>query len=124
MRWSLGTVSVVEAKRDPTYAFPKKGIWGTLIIGFMNSILKRLLRTLVGGKGLRDDALDFIRQHIPLRPPVKPRRAAIETVGFIPIATEDIVPLVPNAIFIDHVRPHPLPLRKVYSDSGQGCCRC
>ena len=34
-------------------------------------------------------------------------RAAVQAVGFIPIAMEHIVPLVPNAMFIDHVRaPH------------------
>ena len=34
-------------------------------------------------------------------------RAAVETVGFIPIAMEHIVLLVPNAMFIDHVRAPP-----------------
>ena len=94
VRWSSSPVSVVEAERDTTYLFPKKGTGGTLTAAFMNSILKRFLRTLVGGQGLRDDAMDYIRQHIPLRPPVNRReaRAAVETVGFIPIAMEHIVP--------------------------------
>ena len=34
-------------------------------------------------------------------------RAAVETVGFIRIAMEHIVPPVPNAMFIDHVRAPP-----------------
>ena len=78
---------------------------GVLVV-FMKCILKRFLRTLVGGQGLRDDAMDYIRRHIPLRPPVNRRkaRATVQTVGLIPIAMEHIVPLVPNAIFIDHVR--------------------
>ena len=86
--------------------FLKKGTGGTLVVAFMNSILQRFLRTLVGGQGLRNDAMDYIRQHIPLRPPVNRHeaRAAVETVGFIPIAMEHIVPQVPNAIFSDHVR--------------------
>ena len=105
VRWSSGPLSVVEAERDTTYLFPEKGTGGTLTVVFMKSILKRFLRTLVGGQGLRDDAMDHIRQHIPLRPPVNRReaRAAVETVGFIPIAMEHIVPPVPNAMFIDHV---------------------
>ena len=80
--------------------FPEKGTGGTLTIVFMKSILKRFLRTLVGAQGLRDDAMVYIRQHIPLRPPVNRReaRAAVETVGFIPIAMEHIVPPVPNAM--------------------------
>ena len=108
MRWSSGPVSVVEAKRDRTYGFPKRGTGGTLAVAFMNSILKCFLRTLVGGQGLRDDAMDYIRQHIPLRPPVNRReaRAAVEIVGFIPSAMEHIVPPVPNAM-IYHVPPPP-----------------
>ena len=80
-----------------------------LTVAFMKSILKRLLRTLVGGQGLRNDAMDYIRQHISLRPPVKccEARAAVETVGFIPIAMEHIVPPMPNAMFIDHGLPPP-----------------
>ena len=46
VRWSSDPVSVVEAKRHTTYVFPKKGIGDTLTIAFMNSILKRFLRTL------------------------------------------------------------------------------
>ena len=108
-RWSSGPVSVVEAERDTMYVFPKKGTGGTLTVVFMKSILKRFLRTLVGGQGLRDDAMESKRQHIPLRPPVKHReaRAAVQTVRFIPIAMEHIVPPVPNAMFIDHVRVPP-----------------
>ena len=112
----LGQVSVVEEERDTTYVFPKKGTRGTLAvasmlcllsIALMNSILKRFLRTLVGGQRLRDDAMDYIRQHILLRPRLNCReaRAAVETAGFIPIAMEHIVPPVQNAIFIGHVRP-------------------
>ena len=106
VRWSSGPVSVVEAQRDATYVFPEKGTAGTLIVVFMKSILKRFLRTLVGGQGLRDDAMDYIRQHILLTPPMKRREAgaAVETVGFIPNAMDHIVPPVPNAMFIDHVR--------------------
>ena len=106
MRWSSGPVSVVEAVRDTRYVFPEKGTAGTLTVAFMKSILKPFLRTLVGGQGLRDDAMDYIRQHIPLRPPVNRRqaRAALETFGFIPSAMEHIVLPVPNAMFIDHVR--------------------
>ena len=33
----------------------KKGTGGTLTVVVMKSILKRFLRTLVGGQGLRDD---------------------------------------------------------------------
>ena len=109
VRWSSGPVSVVEAERDTTYVFPEKGTGGTLTIVFKKSILNRFLRTLVGGQGLRDDAMESIRQHIPLMPPVNRRevRAAVETVGFIPIAMEHIVPPVPNAMFINHVRAPP-----------------
>ena len=109
VRWSSGPVSVVEAESDTTYVFPEKETGGTLTVVFMKYILKRFLRTLVGGRGLRDDAMDYIRQHIPLRPPVNRRkaRAAVETVGFIPIAMEHIVPPVLNAMFIDHVRAPP-----------------
>ena len=116
LRWSSGSVSVVGAQRDTTYAFHKKGTGGTLTVACMNSILKRFLRTLVGGQALRDDAMDYIRQHIPLRPPVNRReaRAGVETFGFTPIAMEHIVPPVPNAMFIDHVHPPPPPLRMVY----------
>ena len=94
MRWSSGPVSVVGAERDTTYVFPEQGTGGTLAVVFMKSILKRFLRTLVGGQGLRDDAMDYIRQHIPLRPPVNRRkaRAAVETVGFIPIAMDTLFP--------------------------------
>ena len=70
MRWSSGPVNVVEAERHTTYVFPKKGTGGMLTVVFMESILKRFLHTLVGGQGLRDDAMDYIRQHIPLRPPL------------------------------------------------------
>ena len=85
--------------------FPKKGTGGTLIVAFMKSIINRFLRTLVGGKGLRDDCMDYIRQHIPLRPRVNRReaRAGVEAVRFISIAMEHIVPPLPNAMFIDHV---------------------
>ena len=109
VRWSSGPFSVVEAERDTTYVFPEKGTGGTLTVVFMKSILKRFLRTLVGGQGLHDDAMAYIRQHIPLRPPVNRReaRAAVETVGFIPIAMEHIIPPVPNAMFIDHVHAPP-----------------
>ena len=105
MQWASGPVTVVEAKRDTTYVFPKKGTRGTLIIAFMNCILKRFLRTLVGGQRLRDDAMDYIRQHIPLRLAMNRRKArgAVETGGFIPVAMEHIVPPVPNTMFIDHV---------------------
>ena len=87
--------------------FSEKGTAGSLTVAFMKSILKRFLRTLIGRQGLRDDAMDYIRHHhIPLRPPVNRReaRAAIETTGFIPISMEHIVPPLPNAMFIDHVR--------------------
>ena len=106
VRWPLSPASVVEAERDTTYVFPEKGTGGTLTVAFMQSILTRFLRTLVGGQGLRNDVMDYIRQHIPLRPPMNRReaRAAVETVGFLAIAMEHIVPLVPNAILIDHVR--------------------
>ena len=109
VRLSSGLVSVVEAQRDTTYAFPKKRTGGTLTVAFMNSILKRFLRTLVGGQGLRDDAMDYIGQHIPLRPSVNRRegRATVQTFGFLPSAMEDIVPSVPNAVFVDHVPPPP-----------------
>ena len=112
MRRSSGPINVIEPDRDTTYVFPKKGTGSMLSVVFMNSILKRFVRTLVGGQGLRDDATNHIRQHIPLRPPKNRReaRAAAETVGFIPIAREHIVPTVPNAMFIDHVRPPPLSL--------------
>ena len=73
VRWSSGPFSVVEAERDTTYVFPKKGTGGTLAVAFMNSILKRFLRTRVGGQGLRDDAMDYIRQHLLLRPLVNRR---------------------------------------------------
>ena len=104
--WSSGPVNVVEAERDTTYVFPQQGIGGTLTVAFLISILKRFLRTLVGGQGLRDDAMDCIRQHIPLRPPVNRReaRATVETVASIPVAMENIVPLVPHAMFIDYLR--------------------
>ena len=106
VRWSSGPLSVVEAKTDTTYVFPEKGTGGTLTVVFMKSILNRCPPTLVGGPGLCDDAMDYIRQHIPLKPPVNRReaRAAVEAVGFIPIAMEHIVPPAPNAMFIHHVR--------------------
>ena len=66
MRWCSGPVSVIEADRDTTYVFPEKGTGGSLTVAFMKSILKRFLRTVVGGQGLRDDAMDYIWQHIPL----------------------------------------------------------
>ena len=109
VRWPSGPVSVLEAERDTTYVFPKKGTGGTLTVVFMNSILKRFLRTLLGAQGLRNDAMDYNGQHIPPRPPVNRReaRAAVEIVGFIPVAMDHIVPQRPNAMFIDHVRaPH------------------
>ena len=94
MRCSSGPVNVLEAERDTTYVCPEKGTGGTLTVVFMKCILKRFLRTLVGGQGLRNDVMDCICQPIPLRPPVNRRetRAAVETVGFIPIAMEHIVP--------------------------------
>ena len=52
MRWSSGPVSVVGAEGETTYSFPKKRTGGTLAVGFLNSILKRFLRTLVGGQQL------------------------------------------------------------------------
>ena len=109
VRWSSGPVSVVEAERDTTYVFPEKGTGGALTVLFMKSMLNLHLRTLAGGQGLRDDAMHFIRQHIPLRQRANRReaRAAVETVGFIPIAMEHIVPPVPNAMFIDHVHAPP-----------------
>ena len=108
MRWSSGPVSVVEAERDTTYVFPKTGTGGTLAVGFLNSILKRLLRTVVRGQGLRDNAQHHVRQHIALRPPVNRHEARepVETFGFIPIAM-DIFSPVPNAMCIDHVRATP-----------------
>ena len=75
LRRSSVPVSVVEAERDTAYAFPKKGTGDTLTVAFMDSILKRFLHTPVGGQGLRDDAMDYILQHIPLRPPVNRREA-------------------------------------------------
>ena len=109
VRWSSGPASVVEGKRDTTYVFPEKGTGGTPTVVFMKSILKRFLRTLVGGQVVRDDARDYICQHIPLKPPVNRReaQAAVETIGFIPIAMEHIVPPVPNAMFIDHMHAPP-----------------
>ena len=109
MRWSPGESVLFEARRNTTYVFPENGTGGTLIVAFIQSLLKRFLRTLVGGQGFRGDAMDYIRQHIPLRPPVnRPEaRAAVEIVGFIPIAIEHIAPPVPNAIFVDHVRTSP-----------------
>ena len=67
---------------------------------------------------LRDDAIDYIRQLISLRPPVNRReaRAFVETVGSIPVAMEHIVPSVPPvpyAIFIYNLPP-PAPPRMVY----------
>ena len=49
--------------------------------------------------------MDYIGEHIPLRPPVNRREvwAAVEVVGFIQIAMEHNVPPMPNAMFIDHV---------------------
>ena len=41
-------------------------------------------------------------------------QAAVETVGFIQMAMEHIVPPLPNALFIDHVRDPPPPQRMVY----------
>ena len=38
-------------------------------------------------------------------------QAAVEIVVFIPLAMERVVPLVPNAMFVDHVLA---PLRMVY----------
>ena len=97
--------AVVEAQRDTTYLFPKKENGGMLTAAFMKSVPKRFVRTLIGGQGLRDDAMDYTRQYIPLRPPVNRReaRAAVETVGFIPIAMENIVRLLPNAMCIHDV---------------------
>ena len=53
--------------------------------------------------------MGYIRQHIPLRPPVNRRgaRGAAETFGLIRSAMEQIVPLVPNAMFVDHAPPPP-----------------
>ena len=51
MRWSSGPVNVVDAERDTTYVFPKEGTGGTLTVAFMNCIVKRFLRTLVGAQG-------------------------------------------------------------------------
>ena len=101
-----GPISVVEAERDTTHVFPKNGTGGMLTVAFMNSILKRFLRTLVGGQGLLDDSMDYMPQHIPLRSHVNRREAqvAIEAVGFIPITMEHIVPPLPKAMLIDHVR--------------------
>ena len=80
-----------------------------LNLAFMKTISKRFLRTLVGGQGLRNDAMYYIRRHIPLRPLVNRRepRAAVGTVGFIPNAMEHVVPPVPNTMFMDHVRAPP-----------------
>ena len=78
VRWSLGPVNVVEAERDATYVFPKKGTGGVLAVAVIKSILKRFLRTLVSGQGLRDDAMDYIRQHIPLRPPMNARPGQLQ----------------------------------------------
>ena len=82
-----------QAERDTMHVFSKRGSRGMLTIAFMKSILKRFLRHLVGGQGLRDDARDYIRQHIPLRPLLNRReaRATVETFGFVPIAMEHIV---------------------------------
>ena len=109
MRWSSGPISVVEAERDTTYVFPRKGTGGTQTFVFMKSILKRFLCTLVGGQGFRDDAMDDIRQHIPLRPTVNLReaRSAVETIGVMPIAMQHIGPTAPNAMFIYHVGAPP-----------------
>ena len=60
VRWSSGPVSVVEVYRDTTYVFPKKGTGGTLSVAFVKPILKRFLRTLVGGQGLCNDAMDYL----------------------------------------------------------------
>ena len=88
---------------------PKRELGVALTVVCVNSISKLFLRTQAGGQGLRDDAMDCMRQHIPLRPHVNHREApvAVEIVGFMPIAMEYIVPPVPNAIFIDHVPPPP-----------------
>ena len=69
VRWSSGPGGVVEAERDTTYVFPEKGTGGILTVVFMKSILKRFLRIPVGAQGLRDDAIDYIRQHIPVSEP-------------------------------------------------------
>ena len=66
MRWSSGPVSVVEGQREATYVFRKKGTRGTLSVAFMKSIPKCFLLSLVSGKGLRDDAMGYMGQHIPL----------------------------------------------------------
>ena len=113
MRWCFGPVSVVEAERDTTHVFPKKGTGRTLTVAFMKSILKRFLRTLVGAQGLLFHALDYVRQHIPLRPPANlhEARAALETVGFIPVAIEHIVPQCQMHLSLIMCVP---PLRMVY----------
>ena len=57
--------------------------------------------------------MDYIQQHISLWPHVNhsEAQAAIDTVGFIPIAMQHIVSPMPNAMFIDHVCA---PLTMVY----------
>ena len=109
VRWSSGPVSVIGAARDTTYVLPKKQAGNVPTVAFVNSILERFLRNLVGGQGLRDDAMDYIRQHIQLRLLVNRREARepVETVGFIPITMEQVVPPVPNAMFIDQVHAPP-----------------
>ena len=109
VRWSSGPVSVIGAARDTTYVLPKKQTGNVPTVAFVNSILERFLRNLVGGQGLRDDAMDYIRQHIQLRPLVNSREARepVEIVGFIPITMEQVVPPVPNAMFIDQVHAPP-----------------
>ena len=51
VRWSSRPVSVVEAKRNTTYALLEKETRCTLTVAFMKSVLKVFQRTLVGDKG-------------------------------------------------------------------------
>ena len=107
-----GPISVVEAERDTTYAFPKNGTVVTLTVAFMNSIPKRFLRTLVGGQGHRGYAMDYIQQDIPLRPLVNRReaRAAVENLGSYQLQWSTLLPRCQLQCSLIMCTP---PLRKV-----------
>ena len=109
VRWSARLESLVQVEIDTTYGFPKKGAGGSLTAPFVKNLLHPFLRTLVAGQGLQDDARDYIQQHRPLRPPESRQeaRAAVESVGFAPIALGHIVPAVLNLMFVAHVRAPP-----------------
>ena len=68
-QWSSCLVTVVDAERDITRVSPEKRNGGKRTIPFMNSLLNQILRTLVAGQGLLNDAMEFKGQHIRIRPP-------------------------------------------------------